>query len=527
MTDSPLSPDPRPWSEPPLWRVAEEPLLLLAADFVAPGELEALQALAADPVALQQLGSPASHDETGLSVELRTADHPLLRAIEARMQQALGLDNAMPGSLRLRRYEVGQGHPPHIDTYRIEDAELLATALLCVQAPELGGQTLFLDAAEGPLQVPHRAGQLVAWRNVDARGEPLAAARHSGATVEQGSKTILGLFVYGQPAALRTAHSGTPAPEALRQALRTLPAEQRRGSLRGFGRLLAIVDDGVPSETIALMREAADQRGVRVAVVHPQLHRFGDDQPLRDGDLLYRPAVSVHSARVEQQLWHPKVASFYLDPDGPLFGNLNATETFARAGLPVPRTFWLERPTRAMLRAMVDQVGGLPVVVKALGYSRGVGVMRADSLASLFSIVDFSTAEGGKPLLTAYIEDAVHWRVVVVGDRAVASYRNITDPDDFRTSGSEALDDYLAPLPAGAAELAVRACQVLRHAHGGVDILQHPSGRLYLLEANFPCYYAQAQLEAGVDVAGAMVDYLLDRAEQLAPPSSEPLPRLA
>ena len=63
----------------------------------------------------------------------------------------------------------------------------------------------------------------------------------------------------------------------------------------------------------------------------------------------------------------------------------------------------------------------MPVVIKALGYSRGVGTIRADSLASLFSIVDYALAEGTKPMLTAYVPDAVHWRVVVVGDEAVAS----------------------------------------------------------------------------------------------------------
>lgn len=59
--------------------------------------------------------------------------------------------------------------------------------------------------------------------------------------------------------------------------------------------------------------------------------------------------------------------------------------------------------------------------MKALGHSRGVGVIRADSLASLFSIVDFALAENNRPLLTSYVPDAVHWRFVVVGDRAVAT----------------------------------------------------------------------------------------------------------
>lgn len=512
---------------PSLWRVAEDPLLLVAPQFVSAAELAKLQSLLGDPAALAPISSSAETDETGYSAELETAGHLLLTTLEDRILKSLYLTNALPGSLRLRRYAAGKGHPPHCDDYEIDGAQLLATALLCVEAPELGGQTVFLDAADGPLQIQHRPGQLVAWRNVTSAGQTVATARHAGNAVELGTKTLLGLFVYGLPQDVRSSCVGQPAPEALRRAVRDLDPQQRRGQLRGFGRLLAVIDDGVPRETLDYIQQACDVRGVRVSVVHPHLHSFSDDQQLRAGDMVYRPAVSVHSTRVEQHLWHPKVASFYLDPDGPLFANINATETFARAGLSVPRTYWLERPTRPMLRDMVDQLGGLPVVVKALGYSRGVGVIRADSLPSLFSIVDFATAEGGKPLLTAYIPDAVHWRVVVVGDRAVASYRNITDPDDFRTSGSDAIDDYLAPLPPGAAELAVRACQVLRHAHGGVDILEHASGRLYLLEANFPCYYAQAQIEAGIDVAGAMVDYLLDRAESLALPSSDPLPRLA
>lgn len=294
----------------------------------------------------------------------------------------------------------------------------------------------------------------------------------------------------------------------------------------GLGRVLAIVDDGVPRETVALIEDACEQRGILSMPVDPRRFDFAPERVLRDGDMLYRPAVSMHAVRVEQHLWQPGVASFHLDPEGPLFSNINAMATFTRAGLPVPRTFWLYDGDRDLMRTYVDALGGLPVVIKALGYSRGVGTIRADSLASLFSIVDYALAEGTRPLLTAYVPDAVHWRVVVVGDHAVASYRNVLDDDDFRTSGSEDADDYSAALPEGAAELAVKACQALRHGHGGVDILQHPSGRLYLLEANFPCYYAQAQTEGGVDVAGAMVQWLLDRAVQLSPPSRAALPAL-
>ncbi len=520
-----ISPSP-PVASGALERLAELPLLLRQRDFLTASECQSLQVWTADREELQRLGCEWQSGETGTSTHISVALHPLLADLEARIYGALNLPNALGGVFRLRIYAVGQGHPPHLDTYEVGAHQLLATALVCIEAPSAGGETVFLQAAEGAVQIAQEAGQLLAWHNVWPTGEAVRAAMHLGATVIAGQKQVLAMFVYGDPAQLTQATRGTLASRAARQEVRTVQGARRVGALRGFGRVMAIVDDGVPRETVELLEAACFARGIRPIRVDPRGFDFAPERCLRDGDLLFRPAVSLHASRVEQHIWQRKVATFYLDADGPLFANLNATETFTRAGLPVPRSFWLDKPTRLMLRSMVEACGGVPVVVKALGYSRGIGVMRADSLASLFSIVDFASVEGNKPLLTAYIPDAIHWRVVVVGDKAVASYRNVTDDDDFRTSGSDDVDDYAAPLPKGAAELAVASCQVLRHAHGGVDILEGPGGRLYLLEANFPCYYAQAQLSGGVDVAGAMVQYLLERAEALAPPSADPLPNL-
>jgi hypothetical protein len=61
-------------------------------------------------------------------------------------------------------------------------------------------------------------------------------------------------------------------------------------------------------------------------------------------------------------------------------------------------------------------------------------------------------------------------------------------------------------------EIAVAAVRALGHEFGGVDILEHPSGRLNVLESNNPCYFASAQLAIGTDVSGAMVEHLLQKA---------------
>lgn len=507
-----------------LLRLADQPPLFVAPAFASRDECAYLAGICGDTSGLEAAGLELHEGACGLSAELPLELDPLLVQLAERISAALGLENAAGATFRMRLMSVGGSHPAHIDTYQIGGRELIATALLCVTAPDVGGDTVFMDAARGTLAVRPRMGQLLAWHNVTADGLPNPASRHLAATVLDGTKLTLTWFIYANVEDLAHAERGRVATPAERDDALLQPGSPGAG--RGLGRVLAIVDDGVPPETVGLLQASAELRGVRVLMVDPDRFDFAPERALRDGDMLFRPAVSMHAIRVEQHLWHHGVATFHRDPEGPLFSNINSLATFARAGLAVPRTYFLNATHRDLIRTLVDRLGGLPVVLKTPGYSHGVGVIRVDSLASLFSVVDFMIAEGNKPLLTTYVPNAVHWRVVVVGDQAVAHYRNELDADDFRTSGSENPDDYAAPLPDGAAELAVRACHSLRTDHGGVDILEHPSGRLYLLEANSPCYYPQAQLAVGVDISGAMMEQLLREAEARGPASSEPLPEL-
>jgi glutathione synthase/RimK-type ligase-like ATP-grasp enzyme len=232
--------------------------------------------------------------------------------------------------------------------------------------------------------------------------------------------------------------------------------------------------------------------------------------------MLYRPAISVAAMRVEQFLFAHGVATFHRDPDGVYFDCSAAPLIFQRNGLPIPRTFPVATTDRQLLRYFVDEVGGLPAVVKVLGRSHGMGTMRVDSWPALYSLIDHLFSAGYAPLLTSYVADAIHWRVIVVGNDAVAAYRNVQSEDDFRTFGSEDASDFTAEVPTRLARLAVGAVEALRLEFGGVDILEHPTGRLYLLEANFPCYFAQPQVVAGIDVAGAILVHLRDKAERLA-----------
>jgi len=275
------------------------------------------------------------------------------------------------------------------------------------------------------------------------------------------------------------------------------------------------VDDGCPAETISLLAEACVARDVNYEVVDATSFLFESDARARAGDLLFRPAVSMAAMRVEQFLYDEGVATLYQEPHDIWFGAIGSPLHHQRMGVPIPRTFFCTTTNRSILRSFVERLGGFPVVLKLQGHSGGLGVIRSDSWESLFPLVEYVVHQGSTPLLCAYVPKAVHWRVVVVGDSAVAAYRNTQETDDFRTYAGTDLEDYPEEVPTALGELAVRATSVLHRELGGVDILEHASGRLYVLEANFPCYFAQAQLVRGTDIAGAIVEHLLCKAASL------------
>jgi hypothetical protein len=107
-----------------------------------------------------------------------------------------GRRNMMGGSLRIRRYVEGQGHPPHVDTYQASDATLLMSAMLTMRAPVEGGATEFPKAPKGTLKLNWDLGELSVWWSCDSKGASDAKAEHLGGKVTKGVKWTATYFIY-------------------------------------------------------------------------------------------------------------------------------------------------------------------------------------------------------------------------------------------------------------------------------------------------------------------------------------------
>jgi prolyl 4-hydroxylase len=134
---------------------------------------------------------------TSESCNLDRAD-PLVAALEAKISALMGIQPELGETVQGQRYAVGQQFKPHHDFFYTDQAyyreqaktggQRTWTAMIFLNAPDEGGQTAF---PEMDVKIAPRAGNLLAWNNMDEAGEPNRFTLHQGMPVLAGVKYIV------------------------------------------------------------------------------------------------------------------------------------------------------------------------------------------------------------------------------------------------------------------------------------------------------------------------------------------------
>ncbi|WP_375769911.1 RimK family alpha-L-glutamate ligase [Archangium gephyra] len=191
---------------------------------------------------------------------------------------------------------------------------------------------------------------------------------------------------------------------------------------------------------------------------------------------------------------------------------LRALQLLCAAGLDVPRTVMAH--DRSNVRKLVEEVGGLPVIIKLLRGTQGVGVMIAHSLQELQTILNTFWDLGQEVVLQEFVAESKgrDVRALVVGAKVVGAMQRRAKKGEFRSNIHRGGEGHPVELPAAYIDVAVRAAQLLGLEIAGVDMLEGRAGPR-LMELNSSPGFEGLERATKQDIAGAIVDHALALAQ--------------
>jgi ribosomal protein S6--L-glutamate ligase len=308
--------------------------------------------------------------------------------------------------------------------------------------------------------------------------------------------------------------ASTPVPEprpARRRAKKTVVVLSRKRALYSTGRLV----------------EAIKQRGHRPLVLDTLRCTMilAKDQPR----MMYRGVeirgVDVVSPRIGASVTAYGLAVVtHFDMMGVPVVNaahaiarsrdkLRCLQHLTRAGLDMPRTVMAH--DRSNVRKLVQEVGGLPLIIKLIRGTQGVGVMIAHTLQEVQTIVDTFWDLGQEIVLQEFVAESKgkDVRALVVGDRVVGAMRRQARKEgEFRSNIHRGGEGQAIRLPPSYMEAAVKAARIIGLGIAGVDMLEGNEGPR-LMEINSSPGFEGLEAATGQDIAGEMVDFALAFAE--------------
>ncbi len=266
--------------------------------------------------------------------------------------------------------------------------------------------------------------------------------------------------------------------------------------------------------TTDLLTEACKKRNIPYEILIPDQIRPSSIN-VQKGDAVYRISTGSHygAAELEWELVLSGAKSFHKDYNALFLKRIDAM-LFDKFNVPAPKTINFLPKDRTSLMECVDELGGFPVCLKALGGSHGVGVMRVDSRESLFSVSDYLREQGDMVVMKEYCNVTSTARLIVLGGKVIDSIEYSAPKGDFRSN--EGKMPNVSPKKFGSEinDTAIRAVKSLGLEFGGVDIMITGDGPK-VAEVNMPCFFPRCQIITGTDIAGQMVEYLMSKPDRV------------
>jgi ribosomal protein S6--L-glutamate ligase len=188
---------------------------------------------------------------------------------------------------------------------------------------------------------------------------------------------------------------------------------------------------------------------------------------------------------------------------------LRSIQLLSRSGVGIPKTIFSRGITE--IDAVMDELGGPPIIIKLARGTHGRGVVLAESRKVARSVLQgfyLMDDDGTNILLQEYIEESAGTdiRAFVVGSQVVASMKRQSLTDDFRSNLHQGGEGSIIRLTDEEEKVAIKAARAIGLSICGVDMMRSKRGPL-VLEVNASPGFGIEQVTAR-NVAEKIIDYV-------------------
>lgn len=189
---------------------------------------------------------------------------------------------------------------------------------------------------------------------------------------------------------------------------------------------------------------------------------------------------------------------------------LRSIQILARHNIGIPATTFVR--DRADVLPAIERVGGAPVVIKLLEGTQGIGVILAPDTKVAEAVIETLQSTRQNVLIQRFVAESKgrDIRALVVGDRVVAAMRRQAQGDEFRSNLHRGGTSEIVELDPEYERVAVQSAQIMGLRVAGVDMLEGDDGPL-VMEVNSSPGLEGIETATGLDIAGAIVDYMADQ----------------
>ena len=186
---------------------------------------------------------------------------------------------------------------------------------------------------------------------------------------------------------------------------------------------------------------------------------------------------------------------------------LKSLQRLSKAGIGMPKTVFTNYSRD--VEEVIQHVGGVPVIIKLLEGTQGLGVVLAESKNAAESVLEAFNGLEARVIVQEFIKEAkgADLRALVVDGQVVGAMKRQGKEGEFRSNLHRGGSANIIKLSEAETQVAMKASQALKLPVCGVDMLQSERGPL-LLEVNSSPGLEGIENATGKNIAKNIINYI-------------------